>query len=95
MSCWVANRLSRGVHASQLRETSLPVARPTIPQLSKLGRHRRVAPRQLLDRHVLRFVVCETQVAICAEQRFLGLLQVVDRFVDLVNGRLKTSVASS
>jgi hypothetical protein len=70
---------------------SLPVARPTIPQLRKLRRHRRVAPGQLCDRDLLRLVVCEAQVAIGAQQRIPGFLQVLDRFVDLVDGRLKAT----
>jgi hypothetical protein len=43
----------------------------------------------LLDRHVLRLVVGQPQVAVGAQQRLLGLLQVVDRLVDLVDRGLE------
>jgi hypothetical protein len=58
-------------------------------QLGELGRHGRVAARELLDRHVLRLVVGQPQVAVGAQQRLLGLLQVVDRLVDLVDRGLE------
>lgn len=59
-------------------------------QLSKLGRHRRVASGQLLDRDLLCLVVRKAQVSIGAEQGFLCFYQVVDGLVDLVDGLLKT-----
>lgn len=60
-----------------------------ILELGKLGLHCRVAPSQLLDRHVLRFVVRKTKVPIGAEQGILCFLQVVDRLVDLVDRHLE------
>ena len=60
------------------QNNSFGVGGTRILQLRKLGSHRRVAACQLLDRYVLRLVVCKTQVAICAKQCVLGFLQVVD-----------------
>lgn len=57
-------------------------------ELRKLRCHRWIAPGQLLDRHVLRLIVREAQVAVRANQRILGLLQMIDRLVDLGNRRL-------
>ena len=62
-----------------------------ILEIGKLGRHCRVTPSKLLDRHVLRLVVRQTKVSISAKQGLLRLLQVVDRFVDLFNRRLEAS----
>ena len=42
-----------------------------ILELGELGCHRRVAPRQLFDRHVLRFVVCETKVPTSHTRRLM------------------------
>lgn len=47
-----------------------------ILELGELNRHRRVAPSQPLDRHVLRLVVSKTKVPISAEEGLLRLLQV-------------------
>ena len=64
---------------------SFSPGRARIVELGKLGCHRRVAPRQLLDRYILRHIVRKTQVPICAKQCVLGFLQVVDRFIDLID----------
>lgn len=47
-----------------------------------------VTPRQLFDRHLLRLVVRQAQVAVSALQRFFRFLQVVDGR-DLVDGGLE------
>lgn len=54
------------------------IGRAMILEFGEFGRHRRVAPGQLLDRHILSLVVRKTKVSIRAEQGILGLLQVVD-----------------
>lgn len=59
---------------------------PSVLKFCELGCHRRVAPRQLLDRHVLRLVVGKAQVPVSAQQCVLGFLQVVDGLVDLIDG---------
>lgn len=56
------------------RSLSLRVVRDGWLQIGELTRHRRVLPRQLLDRHVLRLVVRKAQVAICALEGFLRFL---------------------
>ena len=56
-----------------------------IIELGELGYHRRVAPCQLLDRHVLRLIVCKAQVSVCATQCVFDFLQVVDGFIDLID----------
>ena len=58
-------------------------------EFGELGCHRRIGPSQLLDRYVLRLVVRQTKVAICAYQGILCLLQMIDRLVDLVDRRLE------
>ena len=45
-----------------------------IPKLLKFRRHRRIAPGQLLDRHILRLVIRKAQIAVCTDQCILGLL---------------------
>ena len=62
---------------------------PSFLQLFEFGRHRRVAPGQLLDGHVLRLVIGEAKIPVGAEQRILRLLQMVDRFVDFVDRALE------
>jgi hypothetical protein len=59
-------------------------------ELRKLGRHRRVAARQLLDRQVFGLVVGQAQVVGRLVQRFLGLLQVLDRLVNALRWPLQT-----
>jgi len=60
-----------------------------ILDLGELGCHCRIAPSELLERHILRLVVRKTKIPIGAEQGFLRLLQVVDRLVDLLDRRLE------
>lgn len=59
---------------------------PSILKFCELGCHRRIAPCQLLDRHVLRLVVGKAQVPVGAQQGILDFVQVVDGLVDLING---------
>lgn len=61
-------------------------------ELGKLGRHRWVVSRQFLYRHVLRLVIRKTKVPIGPEQGLFGLLQVVNRLVDLLYRRLEALV---
>jgi hypothetical protein len=58
-------------------------------QLCKLGRHRGVAPRELLDRQVVGLVVGQTQIVGRLVQRFLGFFQVLDGFVNALDGFFK------
>ncbi len=58
-------------------------------QLCKLGRHRRVAPCELLDRQVVGLVVGQAQIVGRLVQRFLGFFQVLDRFVNAPNSFFK------
>ena len=55
----------------------------------QLRGHGRIAPGQLLDRHILGLVVREAQVAVRADQRILRLLQMIDGLIDLSDGRLE------
>jgi len=57
-------------------------------QLRKLGRHRGVAARELLDRQVVGLVVGQAQVVGGLVQRFLGFLQVLDGFVNALGLRV-------
>ena len=43
------------------------IGRLLILEFPKLGRHRGITPSQLLDRYVLRLVVCKTKVPIRAK----------------------------
>ena len=61
--------------------------------IRKFRSHRWIATRQPLDRNVLRLVVSEAQVAVGAEQGLLGLLQVIDGFIDLLNGGLEAALS--
>lgn len=58
-------------------------------QICKLSGHGWVAAREFFEGHVLRLVVGQPQVSISALQRLLGFLQVINRLVDFINGRLK------
>jgi hypothetical protein len=44
-------------------------------KLRKLRRHRRIAPGQLLDRHILGLIVREAQIAVRTDQRILLKIQ--------------------
>ena len=59
-------------------------------KLFKFCCHCRVAARQFLDCHILCFVVGKAEIAVCTQQCFLRLLQVVDRLVDFFNRCLET-----
>ena len=58
-------------------------------QLSELSRHRGVPPCELLYRQIAGLVVGESQIVRSLMQRFLGLFQVLDRFVDALDGFFK------
>ena len=58
-------------------------------QICKFCRHRRVTLGQLLDRDILGLVIGQAQIAVGAEQGVFGLLQMIDRFVDLGDGGLE------
>jgi len=58
-------------------------------KLCKLGRHGRVAARQLLDRHILGLVVRQTEVVIRTNEFGLRLLETLDSLVDLGDGVLE------
>ena len=60
-------------------------------QLGEFFRHRRVASRQLLHRHILRLVIGKAQIPISAEKSIFCFLQVIDRFIDFIDGRLKAT----
>jgi len=60
-----------------------------VVQLVELGFHGGITAGEFFNRDVLRLVVGEAQVAVRAEQGVLGLLQVIDRLVDLVDRRLE------
>src|SRR5699024_7954419 len=53
------------------------------------GLHGGVVPRQPLDGEVLGLVVGQAQVALAAQKRVFGLLQMVDGLVDLIDGLLE------
>lgn len=55
----------------------------------KLRRHSRVPAGQLLDRYLLGFVICKAEVAVCSDERFFRLLEVVDRLVDFFDRLLE------
>ena len=54
------------------------IGRTIFLELGELGRHRRVAPSQFFDCHVLSLVVRKAKVSIGTKQSVLGFLQVVD-----------------
>ena len=62
-----------------------------LPKGFELCSHRWVSPGEFFDRYILRFIVGKSEVPIGAQKRFFGFLQMVDRFIDLINGGLKFS----
>jgi hypothetical protein len=60
-------------------------------ELCKLGGHGRIATGELFDGDILCLVVGDAQVAICPFECLLGLFQVIDGLVNLINRGLKAA----
>ena len=78
-------------HTPQQRwdHDSFRIGSITVLELSELCFHCEVTLSQFLDCQVIGFVVGKTEISFRTEQRVLGLLKMVDGFVDLINGCLK------
>jgi len=57
-------------------------------EFPKLGGHGRIATGELFDGDILSLVVGDAQVAVCTFECLFGLFQVIDGFVNFVDGVL-------